>query len=153
MKGLVWRDETKGAEYETVEIPAELKEEAEQYRHRLLEAAAEADESLMERYLEDEGASFTADEIRAALRKGTIEIKLVPVVTGSAFKNKGVQTLLDAVVDYLPSPLDIPAIEGTNPRTGEVEQRPADASSMSSRLLACICIRRPTRSFVPFTEL
>src|ERR687886_1055127 len=129
MKGLVWKDETKGAEYETVEIPEDLRERAQEMRHKLLEAVAEVDETLTERYLEDEGASFTEEEIRAALRKGTIEIKLIPVVTGSAFKNKGVQTLLDAVVDYLPSPLDIPAIEGTNPKTGETEQRPADASA------------------------
>src|ERR671927_626198 len=129
MKGLVWKDETKGAEYETVEIPEDLKEQAQEMRHKLLEAVAEVDEELMMQYLEDEGASFTEEQIRAALRKGTIAIKLVPVVTGSAFKNKGVQTLLDAVVDYLPSPLDIPAIEGTNPRTGDVEARPADASA------------------------
>ncbi|HST53502.1 MAG TPA: elongation factor G [Pyrinomonadaceae bacterium] len=129
MKALLWNDEAKGAEYATVEIPEDLKERAQEMRHKLLEAAAEVDESLTERYLEDEGASFTEAEIRAALRKGTIEIKLVPVVTGSAFKNKGVQTLLDAVVDYLPSPLDIPAIEGTNPKTGETEARPADASA------------------------
>jgi elongation factor G len=129
MKGLVWKDESKGAEYEVTDIPADLQERAAEMRHRLLEAVAEVDEDLMERYLEDEGASFTEEEIRAGLRKGTIAIKLVPVVTGSAFKNKGVQTLLDAVVDYLPSPLDIPAIEGTNPKTGEIEQRPADASA------------------------
>jgi elongation factor G len=129
MKGLIWNDESKGAEYETVEVPEELKERAQEMRHKLLEAAAEVDETLTERYLEDEGASFTEAEIRAALRKGTIEIKLVPVVTGSAFKNKGVQTLLDAVVDYLPSPLDIPPIEGINPKTGEVEARPPDASA------------------------
>jgi elongation factor G len=129
MKALLWKDETKGAEYETTEIPEDLKERAQEMRHKLLEAAAEADEELMEQYLEDEGASFTEEQIRAALRKGTIAIKLVPVVTGSAFKNKGVQTLLDAVVDYLPSPLDIPAIEGTNPKTGDVEARPADASA------------------------
>jgi elongation factor G len=129
MKALLWKDETKGAEYETTEIPEDLKEHAQEMRHKLLEAAAEADEELMEQYLEDEGASFTEEQIRAALRKGTIAIKLVPVVTGSAFKNKGVQTLLDAVVDYLPSPLDIPAIEGTNPKTGDVEARPADASA------------------------
>src|SRR5215218_9337195 len=85
--------------------------------------------------LEDEGASFTEAQIRAALRKGTIAIKLVPVVTGSAFKNKGVQTLLDAVVDYLPSPLDIPAIEGLNPKTGEAEARPADAAAPFSGLV------------------
>jgi elongation factor G len=129
MKALIWNDESKGAEYETTEIPEDLKEQAQEMRHKLLEAAAEADEELMEQYLEDEGASFTEEQIRAALRKGTIAIKLVPVVTGSAFKNKGVQTLLDAVVDYLPSPLDIPAIEGTNPKTGETEPRPADASA------------------------
>ncbi|HJQ32774.1 MAG TPA: elongation factor G [Pyrinomonadaceae bacterium] len=129
MKGLVWNDETKGAEYSVVEIPEDLRERAQEMRHKLLEAVAEVDEELMEQYLEDEGASFTEEQIRAALRKGTIAIKLVPVVTGSAFKNKGVQTLLDAVVDYLPSPLDIPAIEGTNPRTGDVEERPADASA------------------------
>src|SRR5437588_1772022 len=119
MKGLIWNDESKGAEYETSEIPEELKEEATAVREKLLESVAEVDETLTERYLEDEGASFTEAEIRAALRKGTIEIKLIPVVTGSAFKNKGVQTLLDAVVDYLPSPLDIPPIEGVNPKTGE----------------------------------
>src|SRR5205085_773354 len=129
MKGLIWNDESKGAEYETVEIPEVLRERAQEMRHKLLEAAAEVDETLTERYLEDEGASFTDEQIRAALRKGTIEIKLVPVVTGSAFKNKGVQTLLDAVVDYLPSPLDIPPIEGTNPKTGEVEARPPDAAA------------------------
>ncbi len=129
MKALIWNDESKGAEYETTEIPEDLREQAQEMRHKLLEAAAEADEELMEQYLEDEGASFTEEQIRAALRKGTIAIKLVPVVTGSAFKNKGVQPLLDAVVDYLPSPLDIPAIEGTNPKTGETEPRPADASA------------------------
>ena len=135
MKALLWKDETKGAEYEVTDIPADLQEHAAEMRHKLLEAVAEVDEELMERYLEDEGASFTEEEIRAALRKGTIAIKLVPVVTGSAFKNKGVQTLLDAVVDYLPSPLDIPAIEGTNPRTGDTEPRPADASAPFSGLV------------------
>ena len=135
MKALIWNDESKGAEYETTEVPEDLKERAQEMRHRLLEAAAEADEELMEQYLEDEGASFTEAQIRAALRKGTIAIKLVPVVTGSAFKNKGVQTLLDAVVDYLPSPLDIPAIEGVDPRTGETEARPAEASAPFSGLV------------------
>jgi elongation factor G len=135
MKALIWNDESKGAEYLTTEIPEDLKERAQEMRHKLLEAAAEADEELMEKYLEDEGASFTEAEIRAALRKGTIAIKLVPVVTGSAFKNKGVQTLLDAVVDYLPSPLDIPPIEGVNPRTGDTEARPAEASAPFSGLV------------------
>src|SRR3989440_1887443 len=129
MKALLWKDETKGAEYEPPEGPAELKEAAETARHKLIEAVADVEEDLMMKYLEDEGASITEDEIRAALRKGTIALKLVPVVTGSAFKNKGVQTLLDAVVDFLPSPLDIPPVEGTNPKTGDVELRPADASA------------------------
>jgi elongation factor G len=135
MKALIWNDESKGAEYETTDIPADLREQAQEMRHKLLEAAAEADEELMEQYLEDEGASFTEEQIRAALRKGTLAIKLVPVVTGSAFKNKGVQTLLDAVVDYLPSPLDIPPIEGINPKTGETEARPPDASEPFSGLV------------------
>jgi elongation factor G len=135
MKGLIWNDETKGAEFEVIDIPADLQEAAQEARHKILEAVADVDEELMMKYLEDEGESITEDEIRAALRKGTLELKLVPVVTGSAFKNKGVQTLLDAVVDYLPSPLDIPAIEGTNPRTGETETRPADASAPFSGLV------------------
>jgi elongation factor G len=135
MKALLWNDESKGAKYETTEIPEDLRERAQEMRHKLLEAAAEADEELMEQYLEDEGVSFTEEQIRAALRKGTIAIKLVPVVTGSAFKNKGVQTLLDAVVDYLPSPLDIPPIEGVNPRTGETEARPPEASAPFSGLV------------------
>jgi elongation factor G len=135
MKALIWNDESKGAQYETTDIPADLRERAEEMRHKLLEAAAEADETLMEQYLEDEGVSFTEEQIRAALRKGTLAIKLVPVVTGSAFKNKGVQTLLDAVVDYLPSPLDIPPIEGVNPKTGEAEARPPEASAPFSGLV------------------
>jgi elongation factor G len=125
MKALLWNDESKGAEYETTDIPAELKDEAQAARHKLLEAAAEADEELMSQYLEDEGASFTDAQIRSALRKGTLALKVVPVVTGSAFKNKGVQTLLDAVVDFLPSPLDIPPVEGIDPKTGENVPRPA----------------------------
>ncbi len=135
MKALVWKDEAKGSEYDTLEIPAELKEEAEAARHRLLEAVAEADEELELRYIEDEGASFTPEEIRAALRKGTLALKLVPVVTGSAFKNKGVQTLLDAVVDYLPSPLDIPPVIGIDPKTGEEASRAPEADAPFSGLV------------------
>ncbi|MGB8509943.1 MAG: elongation factor G [Pyrinomonadaceae bacterium] len=135
MKALVWKDEAKGSEYDTLEIPAELREEAEAARRKLLEAVADADESLMEKYLEDEGATITEAEIRAALRKGTLALKLVPVVTGSAFKNKGVQTLLDAVVDYLPSPLDIPPVTGIDPKTGEEESRPPEADAPFSGLV------------------
>jgi elongation factor G len=124
MKGLIWKDETKGAQYETVEIPADLVDQANEWREKLVEAVASVDDDLTLKYLE--GEEITADELRAALRKATINLQIVPVVAGSAFKNKGVQTLLDAVVDYLPSPLDIPAIEGTNPKNGQIESRAAD---------------------------
>ena len=127
MKGLVWKDETKGAEYEVTEIPEDLKEAAAAAREKLIEAVASVDDALMHKYIE--GEQISEAEIRNALRKGTIELKLVPVVTGSAFKNKGVQTLLDAVVDYLPSPLDIPPVEGVNPKNGQKETRPPEASA------------------------
>jgi elongation factor G len=127
MKGLIWKDERKGAEYETVEIPEDLKEAAAAAREKLIEAVASIDDDLMHKYLE--GEEISEAEIRAALRAGTISLKLVPVVTGSAFKNKGVQSLLDAVVDYLPSPLDVPPVEGINPRTDALEARPPEASA------------------------
>ncbi|HEU4509507.1 MAG TPA: elongation factor G [Pyrinomonadaceae bacterium] len=127
MKGLIWKDETKGSEYEVVEIPEDLKDAAAAAREKLIEAVASIDDDLMHKYLEGEEISET--EIRNALRAGTIGLKLVPVVTGSAFKNKGVQTLLDAVVDFLPSPLDIPPVEGVNPRTNQTEARPPEASA------------------------
>jgi len=127
MKGLLWNDESKGAEYETVDIPEDLKDSAAVAREKLIEAVASVDDDLMHKYIE--GEEISDKEIRAALRKGTIDLKLVPVVTGSAFKNKGVQTLLDAVVDYLPSPLDVPAVEGTNPKNSEIESRAAESSA------------------------
>src|SRR5881275_2046491 len=133
MKGLIWNDESKGAEYETVEIPEELKAEAAAAHEKLIEAVATVDDDLMHKYVEAQPIS--EDEIRKALRKGTLELRIVPVVTGSAFKNKGVQTLLDAVVDYLPSPLDIPPVEGINPKNGNKETRPPDASAPFSGLV------------------
>lgn len=133
MKALVWKDETKGSEYEVMEIPDDLKTAAGEAREKLIEAVASVDDSLMHKYIE--GEEIDEAGIRKALRQGTIELKLVPVVTGSAFKNKGVQTLLDAVVDYLPSPLDIPAIEGSNPKNGQVEQRPPEANAPFSGLV------------------
>ena len=111
MKGIVWNDETMGAGYEEIEIPASLKEEAEEWREKMLEAIAECDEALMEKYFEDP-ATITEDEIRAAIRKGTLSMSIVPMVCGSSFKNKGVQTLLNSVCAYLPSPADTPAVEG-----------------------------------------
>jgi len=127
MKALVWSDEAKGANYETLEIPADLLDEAKAQREKLVEAVSAIDDDLMMKYLE--GEEISEDEIRAALRKGTLAMQIVPVFTGSAFKNKGVQTLLDAVVDFLPSPLDIPAVEGVNPRTDEVETREPDGKA------------------------
>ncbi|HEV7397375.1 MAG TPA: elongation factor G, partial [Pyrinomonadaceae bacterium] len=133
MKALVWNDESKGSEYETLEIPEDLKEAAAAAHEKLIEAVASVDDDLMHKYIE--GETISQDEIRKALRKGTLDLKLVPVVTGSAFKNKGVQTLLDAVIDYLPSPLDVPAVEGINPKTDEIESRPADSSAPFSGLV------------------
>jgi elongation factor G len=133
MKGLIWKDESKGAEYEVVDVPEDLKDAAAAAREKLIEAVASIDDDLMHKYLE--GEEISEDEIRKALRAGTIGLKLVPVVTGSAFKNKGVQTLLDAVVDYLPSPLDVPAVEGVNPKTDAVETRPPDAAAPFSGLV------------------
>lgn len=133
MKGLVWKNEDKGAAYETIEIPAELVDEAKEWRDKLVEAVSSIDDDLMMKYLE--GEEISEAEIRKALRQGTIDLKIVPVVTGSAFKNKGVQTLLDAVVDFLPSPLDIPAVEGTNPKTDAVETREATPQAPFSGLV------------------
>ncbi len=111
MKAIVWNDETMGADFDVTEIPASLKDEAEEWRDKMLEAIAECDETLMEKYFEDP-AAITEDEIRAAIRKGTLSMSIVPMVCGSSFKNKGVQTLLNSVCAYLPSPADTPAVEG-----------------------------------------
>jgi elongation factor G len=110
MRGIVWRDETLGAQYDVIEIPDDLKEKAQEYREHMIEAISEYDEALMHKFIE--GETVTNDEIRAGIRKATIALKIFPVICGTAFKNKGVQTMLDAVVDYLPSPLDVPPIEG-----------------------------------------
>ncbi len=133
MKALRWESEDKGASYETVEIPNNLRAEAAEWRHKLVETLAEADDEIMEGYLERE-AELTEAELRAGIRRATIASKLTPVLCGSAFKNKGVQPMLDAVVDYLPSPLDIEAIHGTA-LDGETEViRHADESEPFSAL-------------------
>lgn len=110
MKALIWRDESLGAEWDEVEIPADMKDKAAEYREKMLETAVEMDDAVMEKYLG--GEAVTEAEVRACIRKGTIALKFVPVICGSAFKNKGVQPLLDAVVDYLPAPTDVPDIRG-----------------------------------------
>ena len=122
MKAILWHDETMGAEYEEDEIPADMVDECNEWRSKLVEIAAEQDEDLMEKYFEDP-ESLTNEEIVAAIRKGTLALNIVPMTCGSSFKNKGVQTLLDFVCMFLPSPLDTPAIEGVNPETGETETR------------------------------
>ena len=124
MKGYIWDVEGDfGMKFKEVEIPADLKDKADEYRAKMIETVVEADEELMEKYLE--GGEISNDEIKAALRKGTCALQFNPVLCGTAFKYKGVQKLLDAVVDYLPSPLDIPAISGINPETNEEEVRNA----------------------------
>ncbi len=123
-KAIQWQEETLGASYGEAEIPETYRAEAEDFRARLIEAVAETDENLTEKYVE--GKPITEPEILTAIRKATVGMKVVPVLCGSALKNKGIQPLLDAVVNYLPSPLDIPGITGRNPRTGKVETRLAD---------------------------
>jgi elongation factor G len=111
MKALVWLDETLGAEYKTLEIPGDLVERAQEYREKMIEAIAEYDDELFAKFIE--GVAPTTPEIKRGIRKATLAMKIFPVICGTAFKNKGVQTMLDAVVDYLPSPVDIPSIQGT----------------------------------------
>src|ERR1700735_1729383 len=132
MKSIVWQDDTIGAEYLTEEIPAELKKKAEAFHAQLVESIAENDDEILHKFLE--GEEITADELRASLRKSTIALKVFPVVVGTAFKNKGVQPLLDAVVDYLPSPLDVPETHGINPDNGEKIFRHADDKQPFSAL-------------------
>lgn len=129
MKALFWKDETMGADYVVEEIPAGLLDSAKAARELMIEALADVDDELAMKYLE--GEEISNDEIRAALRKGCISIQIFPVVCGTAFKNKGVQTLLDAVVDYMPSPLDIPAVKGTDLDGNEIERKADDKEPFS----------------------
>jgi elongation factor G len=134
MKARIWRDETLGAKYDDVEIPAELADKAKEYHDKLVEAIAETDDTLMEKYIG--GEAITPAEIKAGLRRATIDQKVFPVICGSAFKNKGVQNMLDAVCDYLPHPLDIPAIEGRSPSDPDkIVVRKADDSEPFAALI------------------
>jgi elongation factor G len=132
MKARIWRDETLGAKYDDVEIPAELLEKAKEYREKLVEAASETDDHLMEQFIE--GKPITEAELKAGIRKATIAQKIFPVICGSSFKNKGVQNLLDAVCDYLPSPLDVPPVQGHSVDNPEeiVIRKPADSEPFSA---------------------
>ncbi len=132
MKAILWHDETMGAEYSVEDIPANLVAEAEEWRDKMLETCAEFDDVLMEKYFSDP-TTITEDEIRAAIRKGCVGMHIFPVVCGSSFKNKGVQTMLDAVCAYLPSPMDTPVIEGTDPRNDEpATRKPDDAEPLTA---------------------
>ena len=133
MKAILWHDETMGAEYDVEEIPADMKDECEEWRNKLLEAAAEYDETLMEKFFDDPN-SITEEEIIAAIRKGTVAMECTPMICGSSYKNKGLQPLLDYVCAFLPSPLDVENIIGTNPDTEEEEHRKPSEEEPTSAL-------------------
>ena len=134
MKAIFWHDETMGADYSVEDIPAELQAEAEEWRDKLLETAANVDDALMEKYFDDP-STITEDEILAAIRKGTVSMEITPMLCGSSFKNKGVQTLLDYVCAFLPSPVDTPNVVGTNPVTKEEEDRKPDEQDKTAALV------------------
>ena len=133
MKAILWHDETMGAEYDVEDIPADLQDECDEWRGKLLETAAEYDEAIMEKYFDDPD-SITEAEIISAIRKGTVAMECTPMICGSSYKNKGVQPLLDYVCAFLPSPLDIESIKGTNPDTEEEETRMPSESDPTSAL-------------------
>ncbi len=133
MKGIIWDEESRGMTYKEVPIPAEMKEEVDQYRQELIEAVAEYDDKLLEKFFDDPN-TITEDEVHEAIRKATIDLSIIPMMCGSSFKNKGVQTALDAVVRYLPGPMDIEAIKGINPDTDEEVIRHCDPKEPFSAL-------------------
>jgi elongation factor G len=131
MKAITFKDETKGAKYDVEEIPADLREQAQAYREKMIEAVAEFDDTIMEKYLN--GKELSEEEIRRCIRNGTIARKITPVLTGAAFKNKGVQHLLDAVVDYLPSPMDILPVQGFSlDGLKTIERKPSDSEPLAA---------------------
>jgi elongation factor G len=131
MKALVWKGEDLGASWDVVDIPAELQEQADEYRHELIDVLSQFDENILEKYIGEE--EITAADLKAAVRTGTLHHGLIPVLTGSAYKNKGVQPLLDAVIDYLPSPIDVPAVKGESLKGDEeMERGPSDDEPFSA---------------------
>ncbi|UHD44690.1 elongation factor G [Aureimonas altamirensis] len=150
MKALIWRDETLGAQWDVVEIPAELADQAAEYRELMIEAAVEVDEAAMEAYLE--GTMPSIEELRRLIRKGTCDVWFTPVLCGSAFKNKGVQPLLDAVVDFLPSPVEVPAIKGIDPKT-ETETTRASSDDEPLSMLAFKIMNDPFVGSLTFCRI
>jgi elongation factor G len=132
-KAIIWHDETKGATFDVVPIPMDMQADVNHWRANLVESVAEFEDHLMEKFFEDPN-SITVDELRGAIRKATIAMKITPLLCGSAFKNKGVQAMLDAVIQYLPSPLDVPSIKGINPETEAEEERKPDAKEKFAAL-------------------
>ncbi len=124
MKAYVWGGDELGSKFEVTDIPEDMKAEVEKYRHKLIEKISETDDALTDKYLH--GHEISDSELKAALRRAVIAYKLVPIFAGSSLRNKGVQPLLDAVIDYLPSPLDVGEVTGYNPKTGEEEKRGPD---------------------------
>ena len=131
MKAIIWNDETNGMDFDITDIPADLVDEANEWKEKLVEAVAESDDSLMEKFFEDPD-SITDEEMLAAIRTSTINMTINPIICGSAFKNKGVQTLLDYIMEFLPSPLDIDAIEGTTPDGETASRKPSNTEPMSA---------------------
>jgi elongation factor G len=131
-QAIVWKEETLGAEFQSVDIPAELQDQVATYRERLIELAVEQDDAVMEAYLE--GSEPDVETLKRCVRSGTCELRFVPVICGSAFKNKGVQPLLDAVVDFLPSPLEVPSVRGVKPDTDEEDTRASDDDAPAAAL-------------------
>jgi len=143
MQGIIWDDSTQGMTYDIVPIPEDLVDTVNEYREKLVEAVAEYDDRLMEKFFDDPN-SITKEELQAAIRAATIDMKIVPLLCGSAFKNKGVQTMLDAVMAYLPAPSDVEAITGTNPKTDQEEVR----KPMASEPFAALAFKIATDPFV-----
>jgi elongation factor G len=133
MRGVIWDEESLGSKFDVVDIPDDMKETAAEWREKLVEAAAEYDDALMEKFFED-SSSITKEELLSALRKATIDMSITPMFCGSAFKNKGVQAMLDGVIQLLPSPLDLPPVTGINPKTEKEESREADVNKPFSAL-------------------
>src|SRR5262249_23404047 len=129
MKGVIWNDESLGAKYEYVDIPADMVDQAKEYHEKMIEAAVELDDQAMTDYLE--GKMPDEATLKKLIRKAVITGAFYPVLCGSAFKNKGVQPLLDAVVDYLPSPIDVPAIKGVDDKGNELERKPDDKEPLA----------------------
>jgi translation elongation factor EF-G len=145
MKALIWRDENLGAEWDVVDIPADMQAKAEEYRESLIEAVVEQADDAMEAYLE--GNMPDNDTIRKLIRKGTCNVEFFPIFCGSAFKNKGVQPLLDGVVDFLPSPIDIPAIKGIDVKTDSEDERKSCRRQRAAVAARLQDHERPVRRF------